>query len=581
MPLTYRTYKNDVLIIGSGASGLRAAIEAHDRGADVLVLGKCKRGDAHTVMATGGINAALGTMDPEDSWLVHAADTLKEGRFVADPHEVETLCRFAPLAIKDLINYGVRFHREKDGRLTQRFFGAHTYRRTCFVGDQTGKAIERALVKEVLRRKIPFLGEVYVTHLLTSGRTANGAFGLDVNTREYVAFHAKAVVLATGGHSRLYRRSSSRVFENTGDGVTLAYNAGAILEDMEFVQFHPTGMVWPPEMEGTLVTEAVRGEGGVLVNAKGERFMKNYHPRWELGPRDVVSRAIYNEIIHGRGTKHGGVWLDITQRSRRYIKERLPKMYRQFKRTGIDISRERMEVAPTAHYSMGGIRVDRKTNQATSVKGLFAIGEVTSGVHGANRLGGNSLLECIVFGRLGGSHVAHYARHHGFVELNERQIEKHAQELQRIQQSRGSYSPQQLRAELQAMMWEYVGIVRDAKKLKTAMWRLQELKERFSRVSVGDKNAERDVTFVTALDVRSLLVPAEAVIRSALARRESRGAHYRSDYPRESTKGLYSVMCYRGPRGMLLGKRRVPKPTGPLAKMLAREPRVVEHKLLE
>lgn len=578
--MDYRVHKSDVLVIGSGGSGLRAAIELAERGVDVLVLGKCKRGDAHTVMATGGINAALGTMDPQDNWLVHAADTLEEGRFIADSYEVELLCRNAPRAIKDLLDYGVKFHREKDGRLTQRFFGAHTYRRTCFVGDRTGKAIEEALVRRVQKMGVPFLGGVYVTNLLTNGGRVVGAFGFDLDTGELLVFHSKAVVLATGGHSRLYRRSSSRISENTGDGISLAYNVGAILEDMEMVQFHPTGMVWPPEAEGTLVTEAVRGEGGILLNANGERFMKRYHPKMELGPRDVVARAVYDEIAAGRGTAHNGVWLDITHRSRAYIKERLPKVYEQFKHyLRIDISKEKMEVAPTAHYSMGGVRVDRKTNQATSVPGLFAIGEVTSGVHGANRLGGNSLLEIIVFGRIGGKHVAEYAREHGFSPLNERQTGKHAASLHALTSKRGAYTPQEVRAELQTMMWEHAGIVRRGTRLKEGLKKLLAVKAKARKMSVrGGLSRNEELTI--ALDVRGLLAPAEAVLRSALARKESRGAHYRSDYPDEKA-ALYNVVCYGRAGGMRLGRRKVVKPSPLLARFLAKESAHVEHKLLE
>ena len=570
-----KSYKNDILIIGSGAAGLRCAIEAHEKGADVLVLGKCKRGDAHTVLATGGINAALGTMDPKDSWLVHAADTLKEGRFIADSREVETLCKEAPRAINDLIEYGVRFH-EEDGRLTQRFFGAHTYRRTCFVGDRTGKAMEEALVKRVTKMKIPFLEGVYITSLMKRGGRVCGAFGFDTRTGEHVLFKSKAVVLATGGYSRLYRRSSSRIFENTGDGVTLAYNAGAALADMEMVQFHPTGMVWPSSAEGVLVTEAVRGEGGVLTNAKGERFMKAYDARAELGPRDIVARAIYSEIQAGRGTKHNGVWLDVSHLPKQYIKERLPKIYEQFNSVGVDVSKERMEVAPTAHYTMGGVRVSR-TTQETSVPGLFAVGEVTSGVHGANRLGGNSLLETIVFGRICGSHVAAFVEKRDTQPPDDRQLKRCAADLEKIRAMKGQYVPQALRAELQSMMWENAGIVRDGKKMSHSLGQLNVLatKSKKMHVATGEE-------FIVALDFLNLLTPAEAVLRSALVRRESRGAHYRSDYPQEGKKWTVNLTCQKGSGSMIVRQRRVPKPAGVLAHMLKKEiGRKVEHRLLE
>src|SRR5215213_7854678 len=411
-------YSCDVLIIGGGSAGLRAAIEAHDAGANVLIISKSKRGDPHTTLARGGINAALGTMDPEDNWMIHAADTLREGEFLADYERVEVLCKNAADAINELVNWGARFHREKDGRLTQRFFGAHTYRRTVFYQDWTGEEIIRVLMEQVNQRKIKIIDNVYVTKLLksdddgdingertplSSSATATqeeqvvkeevkGAFGVDIEKKEFVIFECNSLILAAGGYTRVYAVSSSRIFENYGEGVALAYEAGADLVDMEMVQFHPTGMVWPEKAVGTLATEAIRGEGGILLNSNGERFMKNYDPeRIELGPRDVVARAVYNEIISGRGTKHGGVWLDVTHLRKEVIQDRLPTMYEQFKNIdGIDISKEKMEVAPTAHYSMGGVVVDIKCR--TKIRGLFAVGEVIGQIHGANRLGGNSLL---------------------------------------------------------------------------------------------------------------------------------------------------------------------------------------------
>src|ERR671910_332254 len=410
----------DVLIIGSGSAGLRAAIEAYDAGAHVLIISKSRKGDPHTVLARGGINAALATMDPEDNWMVHAADTLREGGFLADYERIGILCKNAPDAIHELVNWGARFHREKDGILTQRFFGAHTYRRTVFFEDWTGEEIIRVLMDQVQQRKIEIIDNVYITKLLKSddvygeipagegeeGEEVKGALGINIEKKEIVIFECKSLILAAGGYTRVYSVSSSRTFENYGDGLALAYEAGVDLVDMEMVQFHPTGMVWPEKALGTLATEAIRGEGGILLNSKGERFMKNYYPqRMELGPRDVVARSIYNEIVCGRGTKHGGVWLDVTHLPKAKILERLPTMYDQFKRiAGVDISKEKMEVAPTSHYSMGGVKVDSKCQ--TNIKGLFAIGEVAGQVHGANRLGGNSLLETVVFGKIAGREAA-------------------------------------------------------------------------------------------------------------------------------------------------------------------------------
>src|SRR6185437_9213705 len=344
----------DVLIIGGGSAGLRAAIEAHDAGARVIIISKSKKGDPHTVLARGGINAALGTMDPKDRWMVHAADTLREGEFLADYERVEILCKNAPDAINELVKWGARFHREDDGRLTQRFFGAHTYRRTVFYEDWTGQEIVRVLMDQVNQRKIEIIANIYVLKLQKSNDSkiegsaerVKGALGIDIEKNEIVTFECKSLILAAGGYTRVYTISSSRITENYGEGMFLAFEAGADLVDMEMVQFHPTGMVWPDKAAGTLATEAIRGEGGILLNSKGERFMKNYYPeRMELGPRDIVARAVYNEIIEGRGTEHGGVWLDITHISKEKILDRLPTMYEQFKKLdGIDISKEKMEV---------------------------------------------------------------------------------------------------------------------------------------------------------------------------------------------------------------------------------------------
>src|SRR5919106_718179 len=433
-------YSCDVLIIGGGSAGLRAAIGAHDAGTNVMLISRSKRGDPHTTLARGGINAALGTMDPEDNWMIHAADTLKEGEFLADYERVEILCKNAPDAINELVNWGAKFHREKDGRLTQRFFGAHTYRRTVFYEDWTGQEIIRVLMDQVNQRKINIIDSVYITKLLKSDDgditrerprplsssatviqeeqvvkkeeqgTVKGAFGIDIEKKEFVTVECKSLILAAGGYTRVYAVSSSRTFENYGEGIALAYEVGVDLVDMEMVQFHPTGMVWPQKAEGTLATEAIRGEGGILLNSKGERFMKIYDPeRMELGPRDVVARAIYNEIISGRGTEHGGVWLDVTHLRKEIIQERLTTMYEQFQKLdGIDISKEKMEVGLTAHYSMGGVVVD--TNCRTKVKSLFAVGEVISQIHGANRLGGNSLLDTVVFGKIVGGEAAKRAK---------------------------------------------------------------------------------------------------------------------------------------------------------------------------
>ena len=403
-------YTTDVLVIGTGGAGLRAAIELHDQGLQVLLVGKRPKADAHTVLAAGGINAALATVDAEDNWAIHAADTLQEGRMLGDPRMVELLCQQAPKAIAELEAWGMPFARTSSGLIDQRYFGAHRYRRTCFVGDYTGLEIIKALIREVECRQIPILERAYISDLLHAGNRVNGAYGFWLADQREFVIECKAVILATGGHIHSYQRSSSRRRENTGDGMALGLQVGAYLADMELVQFHPSGMIFPHELAGTLVTEAVRGEGGRLYNRHGERFMQRYDPeRMELSTRDRVALANYTEIIEGRGTEHGGVWLDISHIPASLIHERLPRMVEQFQAVGVDITREAMQIAPTAHYSMGGLQVDAFSH-ATNIAGLYAAGEVTAGVHGANRLGGNSLAEILVFGRIAGQHAGEYAR---------------------------------------------------------------------------------------------------------------------------------------------------------------------------
>ena len=545
----------DVLVVGSGGAGLRVAIELADCKVDVLVVGKCSKRDAHTILATGGINAALGNMDPQDNWKLHAADTIRDGGLLNDYRGVMLLCRNAHLAIKELAEWGVRFHREKDGRITQRFFGAATYRRACFIGDQTGKEILNVLVDQVEKRNIRFRSKVYIFSLLKSSGGVNGALGLDMGKGRLVAFNAKAVVLCTGGFSRVFSRSSSRFWENTGDGIGLAYGAGAKFADMEMFQFHPTGMLYPPEAEGMLVTEAVRGEGGILTNTRGERFMQKYDPvRLELSARDVVSRAIYTEVGKGRGTSRGGVWLDISHRPKSYILRRLPKVYSQFKEYAhIDISKEKMEVAPTAHYSMGGILVDHGTGK-TSVRNLFAIGEVTARMHGANRLGGNSLAEIMVFGRLVGKEIVRETKRARIIPLDGRQVREKIKELEKMVSSSGK-DPVEIKKRIQKIMWDYVGVVREQKGMEKALKELGRLK---TPLSVGGQ-LKANEKLVAALDVKGMLPACEMIIRSALYRKESRGAHYRSDYPETLDKWEKNIICTPEESGFSLHARPVMK----------------------
>ena len=571
----------DVLIIGGGSAGLRAAIEAHDAGADVLIISKSRKGDPHTVLARGGINAALGTMDPEDNWMVHAADTLREGEFLADYERVEVLCKNAPDAVNELVNWGARFHREKDGGLTQRFFGAHTYRRTVFYEDWTGAEIIRVLMEQVGQRKIEIVDDVYITKLLKSGDAGGkreipeeikGAFGIDFRKKEIVLFLCKSLILATGGYTRVYSVSSSRIFENYGEGVALAYDAGVDLVDMEMVQFHPTGMVWPEKALGILATEAIRGEGGILLNSKGERYMKNYYPeRMELGPRDVVARATYNEIVSGRGTEHGGVWLDVTHLPKEKILDRLPTMYEQFKNIdGIDISKEKMEVAPTAHYSMGGIVVDIKCR--TKIRGLFAVGEVISQIHGANRLGGNSLLDTVVFGKISGGEAARLAKEVG--EINKPEPSQLGLNVNnRKEFDDGIFivqEPIKFRDEIQELMKHNGGIIREEIKLRNGLRRILELKKEFySEDNILKEFNIDDGNIVLTSEVKSSLVACEAIIRSALMRQESRGAHYRSDFPKlDDKKWKVNIYCRKEGKEMVLIKDNVKEIKGPLVDLL-------------
>ena len=579
----------DVLIIGGGSAGLRAAIEAHDAGAHVLIISKSRKGDPHTVLARGGINAALATMDPEDNWMIHAADTLREGEFLADYNKVEVLCKNAPEAINELVGWGARFHREKDGRLTQRFFGAHTYRRTVFYEDWTGKEIIRVLMDQVRRRKIEIVDNVYITKLLKSrgasgkrGRVVvehiKGATGIDVKKKKIAMFECKSLILAAGGYTRVYAVSSSRIFENYGEGVALAYEAGADLVDIEMVQFHPTGMVWPRKAVGTLATEAIRGEGGILLNSKGERFMRDYYPeRMELGPRDIVAHAIFNEIASGRGTKHGGIWLDVTHLPKAKILERLPTMYKQFKQLdGIDISKEKMEVAPTAHYSMGGVQVGRDCK--TKIRGLFAVGEVISQIHGANRLGGNSLLDTVVFGKIAGRAAATLAK----------KVKPQLLGLSANRQNGFDYGifvakdPIKFRTEIEKLMKDSAGIVREAGKLQEGLRKILKLKKEFYSKDNILKKFKINENVVRTWEVKSAIVVCEAIIRSALMRQESRGAHYRFDFPKlDDKKWKLNIYCKQKGNGIALFKRRVREGKGPLEDFLKAHVKAEHHREFE
>jgi succinate dehydrogenase / fumarate reductase flavoprotein subunit len=525
----HRTETASVLVIGSGAAGWRAAIAATESGVEARILAKRPLMDAHTVLASGGINAALGTRDPQDSWEQHFADTLREGYFLGDPRMVEILARESPAAVQELADWGCEFARTDDGRLEQRFFGAHRWRRTCFAGDFTGRAIQETVARRGAELGIRVQDHQYVSRLLVADGTCFGALAFDLRTGERTAFLADAVILATGGHTRIWRRSSSRRDENYGDGLRLALLAGCRLMDMELVQFHPTGMVHPEEAAGTLVTEAVRGEGGWLRNALGERFMQRYDPaRLELSSRDRVALANYTEIAEGRGGPHGGVFLDVSHRGKEHIIERLPRMYRQFiEWQMLDISREPMEVAPTAHYSMGGIVVDPETH-ATDVRGLYAAGECVGGLHGANRLGGNSLGEALIAGRRAGEASAAFSLEGEVFRRSRAAIDEGLAELDALT-GPGSELARPLQRRLRDTMWESCGVVRNEAGLRAGLEEVATLREAAEEVDVRP-GAEGWTDLAHALDLRAGLLAAEATLHSAIERRETRGAQIRSDF---------------------------------------------------
>ncbi len=520
-----------VLVIGTGGSGLRAAIEVAEGGVDVLAVGKRPKHDAHTSLAAGGINAALGTMDPEDSWQQHAADTIRESYGLANPRTVEIVTRGAAQGIADLERYGMDFAKEDDGRISQRFFGAHTFRRTAFAGDYTGLEIQRTLVGRSEQLGIPILDTVYITRLLVADGRIFGAYGFDLVDGSRYRIHADAVILAAGGHNRIWRRTSSRRDENTGDSFRLAVEAGGRLRDAELVQFHPSGIIEPENAAGTLVSEAARGEGGILRNALGERFMDRYDPeRMELSTRDRVALAAYTEIAEGRGTANGGVWLDVSHLPRQTIMSRLPRVYQTLMETQmLDITSSPIEIAPTAHYSMGGVWVD-PLDHSTDVAGLWAIGEASSGLHGANRLGGNSLIELLVFGRIVGRGAVAYAQG---LEAQVRSQDSVAEARAQIDDLLASDGPENVRAlqrEVRNLMTEHAGVVRDEAGLLAGLEKLAAIEERMERVGIHPDIAGF-ADLAHAFDLRSSVLAARATLECALERRETRGCHNRSDYP--------------------------------------------------
>jgi succinate dehydrogenase / fumarate reductase flavoprotein subunit len=588
----YPIHQYDVLIIGAGGAGLRAAIEASAAGVSVGLVCKSLLGKAHTVMAEGGIAAALGNVDQRDNWRVHFTDTMRGGQYVNNWRMAELHAKEAPSRVRELEAWGAVFDRTPDGRILQRNFGGHRYPRLAHVGDRTGLELIRTLQDHGVHQGMTVHMECTIVSLLKDGQRVVGAFAYDREHGRFMVFHAKAIVLATGGIGRAYKITSNS-WEGTGDGHALAYHAGAELVDMEFVQFHPTGMVWPPSVRGILVTEGVRGEGGVLRNKEGRRFMfddipENYRSQtadnedegWrytqgdknarrppELLTRDHVARCIMREVKAGRGSPHGGVFLDISwikeklPNAAKHIEKKLPSMYHQFKQLAdIDITAEPMEVGPTTHYIMGGIRVDSDT-QISTVPGLFAAGECAAGINGANRLGGNSLSDLLVFGKRAGEHAAGYVKENQFGQIAKDQLDAFAAAaLAPFERGANAVNPFQVQQNLQEMMQDLVGIVRTEDELQRALEGIATLWERAGKTGVSG-NREYNPGWHTALDLNNLLTVSEAITRSALERRESRGGHFRDDFPaKNDAYATFNIVTHRGPDGQMQMRREPIKP---------------------
>jgi succinate dehydrogenase / fumarate reductase, flavoprotein subunit len=566
---SYETHEHDVLIIGAGGAGLRAAIAASEAGASVGVVCKSLLGKAHTVMAEGGMAASLGNLDAVDSWKVHFADTMRGGQMINNWRMVELFAKEAPDRVYELERWGALFDRTPDGRIMQRAFGAHTYRRLAHVGDRTGLELIRTLQDKGVHSGIEVYMECTLTRLILDGERVCGAFGYWREDGRFVLFRAKAIVIATGGWGRMYKVTSNS-WEGTGDGIAMAYEAGAELRDTEMVQFHPTGMVWPPGVRGLLVTEGVRGEGGTLKNSEGERFMLRYDPKKkDLSSRDVVARAIYREVQEGRGSEHGGAYLDISHKPADFVRHKLPSMYEQFiKLADIDITKEPMEVAPTVHYAMGGIRVEAETG-ASTIPGLFAAGEAAAGLHGANRLGGNSLTDLVVFGRRTGEGAAAYAdRLRSPLAIDERQIQCEKELLLRPFESGGRENPYLLHQELQEVMSTHVGIAREESVMQEGLQKVLDLQERSCDIDVQGSRMFNP-GWHTARDDLFMLTVAEAVIRAAILRKESRGAHFRIDYPdKDEQLAKVNFIACKTDSGMEIKPQPIPPMPAELAQVL-------------
>ncbi len=533
-----KTISTDVLIIGSGGAGSRAAIEVDDAGLKATIVSKgLSFRSGCTGMAEGGYNAVFKTVDKDDSIDAHIHDTLKGGSYLNDKKLVEILVNESPKRLIDLENYGALFDRQESGQIDQRPFGGQSYRRTCYQGDRTGAELLNALKEEIIKRDIECIEEVMITSLVTDGNQVIGATGLNLKDSSLIYFKAKSVILASGGAGQLYPVTSN-TFQKNGDGYAISYRAGADLIDMEQVQFHPTGMVAPESKKGVLVTEAVRAEGGKLINSEGERFMSRYAPeKMELATRDVVARSIYQEIIEGRGTENGGVYLDISHLDDDYIDEKLETMVLQFENVGVDIKHGPIEVAPTAHHFMGGLKIN--TDASTSLDNLFGAGEVCGGVHGANRLGGNALADTQVFGKIAGVSAAKAAKSTE-IKSNDDMVNAEASRIEGLIK-KGSIKPQEFKNNIKKLMWEKVAIVREEKTLNEALKELQEMQKDLVNLDVKDTK-QYNTDLVTALEVINMVEICILTVKSAILRRESRGAHFRSDFPETNDEWKKSIV---------------------------------------
>ncbi len=559
----FEILNTDILIIGAGGAGLRAAIEAYDRNnkTKIIIVSKSLLGKAHTVMAEGGIAASIGDVDSKDNWKVHFADTLREGVYLGNWKMIEILVKEVPERIYELEQYGALFDRTKEGKIMQRAFGAHTYKRLCHIGDKTGLEIIRVLEVQILKRNITILDELQITKIFKNNNKVIGAIGIDFKTGKFVVINCNAVIIASGGSGKLYKITSNSL-ESTGDGLVLAYDLGCELSDMEMVQFHPTGMVYPQGVKGLLVTEGIRGEGGILLNNKNERFMKKYSPeKMELDARDIVARAIYNEIKIGNGTEHNGVYLDISHKGASFIKKKLPAMYEQYKEfADIDITKQKMEVAPTVHYHMGGIKVNPETNE-TNIKGVFAAGEVASGVHGANRLGGNSLADILVFGRRTGISCSKYIQkikkktNNKISKIMQIQINEEIKRIYSYLNSNLKKSKIKQKINKKILIYELldslkitmnnnVEIIKNQEGLTKALSKVYEIRK---ILEIKDSKVNGTTLYnrglFARLELENELIIAECIIKSAIKRKESRGTHFRTDFPKKSKEWKKNIIC--------------------------------------